>query len=73
MTLTLGFQGQLFNIRILGMWRSIDMEWKICELDAMLDEQWACSWATVHMQVIGRCVKLLHFPTPWPMNVLPIH
>ena len=37
MTLTLDFQGQ-------GMGRSIDLEWKRCELDTMLDAQWASSW-----------------------------
>ena len=59
MTLTWDFQGQIFNSHILGMGRSIDLEWKICELDAMLDAQWACSWATVLGksidQVMGRC------------------
>ena len=43
-TLTLDFQGKIFNSYILGMWRSIDLEWKRCELDA----QWASSWPTVH-------------------------
>ena len=47
MTLTLDFQGQIFYILIWGMGRSIDLEWKSCELDTMLDAQWACSWATV--------------------------
>ena len=40
----------------------IDLEWKRCELDTMLDTQWACSWATVHGkyigQVIGQCETL---------------
>ena len=48
MTLTLYFQGQIFNSHILGMRRSIGLEWKICELDTMLDAQWASFWATVH-------------------------
>ena len=47
-TLTLDFQGQIFNNHILGMGRSIDLEWKRCELDTMLDAQWASSWHTVH-------------------------
>ena len=50
MTLTLDFQGQIFNSHILRMGRSIDLEWKRCELDA----QWACSWATVHGKYIGQ-------------------
>ena len=50
MTLTLDFQGQFFNSHILGMGRSIDLEWKIYELDTLLDAQWDCSWATVHGQ-----------------------
>ena len=48
MTLTLDFQGKIFNSHILGMERSIDLEWKRCELDSMLDAQWASSWPTVH-------------------------
>ena len=48
MTLTLDFQGQISYSHILGMGRSIDLEWKRRELDTMLDAQWACSWATVH-------------------------
>ena len=65
MTLTLDFQGQIFNSHILGVGRSINLEWKKCELDAMLDTQWAnwaCSWATVHGKYIGQVtvdVKLL--------------
>ena len=59
MTLTLDFQGQIFNSHILGMGRLIDLEWKRCELDTMLDVQWACSWGTVHGkkigQVMGQC------------------
>ena len=59
MTLTLDFEGQIFNSHILGMGRSIDLEWKSCELDMMLGEQWVCSWTTVHgkyiCQVMGRC------------------
>ena len=43
MTLTLDFQGQMFNSHILGKGMSIDLEWKRCELDTMLDVQWACS------------------------------
>ena len=48
MTLTLDFQGQIFNSHILGMGRPIDLEWKSCELDTMLDAQWPCPWPTVH-------------------------
>ena len=48
MTLTLDFQGQIFDSHILGMGRLIDLEWKGCELDTMLGAHWACSWATVH-------------------------
>ena len=48
MTLTLDFQGQIFNSHILGMGRLIDLEWKRCELDTMLAAQWASSWPTVH-------------------------
>ena len=48
MTLTLYFQGQIFNSHILGMGRSIGLEWKRCELDTMLDAQLASTWATVH-------------------------
>ena len=48
MTLTLDFQGQIINSHILGMERSIDLEWKTCELDTMLDAQWASSWPSVH-------------------------
>ena len=59
MASTLDFQGQVFSSHILGMGTSIDMEWKIWELDSMLGIQWACSWATVHGkyigQVMGRC------------------
>ena len=47
MTLTLDFQVQIFNSLILGMGRSIDLEWKRCELDTMLDAQWASSSPTV--------------------------
>ena len=48
MTLTFDFQGQIFDRHILGMGRSIALEWKRCEVDTMLDAQWACSWAIVH-------------------------
>ena len=48
MTLTLYFQGQILYSHILGMGRSIGLEWKRCELDTMLDAQLASSWATVH-------------------------
>ena len=48
MTLTLDFQGQFFNSYILGMGRSIDLEYKRCELNTMLGTQWVCSRATVH-------------------------
>ena len=54
MTLTLDFQGQIFNNHILGMGRSVDMEGKRCELDTLLDAQWACFWATVHGKYIGQ-------------------
>ena len=46
MTLTLDFQGQIFNTHILGIGRSFDLEWKRCELDTMLDAQWACCWVS---------------------------
>ena len=49
MTLTLDFQGPIFYSHILGMGRSIDLEWKRCESDTMLDAQWASSWPTVCM------------------------
>ena len=42
MTLTLDFLDQIFNSHIWGMGRSIDLEWKRCELDTMLYAQWAC-------------------------------
>ena len=54
MTLTLDFQSQIFNSHILGMGRLIDLEWRRCELDTMLDTQWACSWDTVHGNYIGQ-------------------
>ena len=57
MTLTLDFQGQIFNNHILGMGRSVDLEWKICELDTVLDVQWVCSWATVHGKKIGQVMN----------------
>ena len=44
MTLALEFQGKIFNSHILGMGRSIDLEW----MDTMLDAQLTCSWARVH-------------------------
>ena len=47
MTLTLYFQSQIFNSHVLGMGWSVDLEWKRCELDTMLDAQWASSWPTV--------------------------
>ena len=47
------FQGQMFNSHIFGMGRSIDLEWKRCELDTMLDAQWASSWPTVHGKYIS--------------------
>ena len=47
------FQGQIFNSHIFGMGRSIDLEWKRCELDTMLDAQWASSWPTVHGKYIS--------------------
>ena len=39
MTLALDIQGQIFNSHILGMQKSIDLEWKRCELDTMLNTQ----------------------------------
>ena len=49
----------LWRHRNVGMGRSIDLEWKRCELNTMSDAQWACSWATVHGkyigQIMGRC------------------
>ena len=45
MTLTLDFQGQIFNSHIIGMGRLIDLEWLRCELDTMLDAQWAWTMA----------------------------
>ena len=39
MTLTLDFQGPILNSHILGIGRSIDLEWKRCELDTLLDAQ----------------------------------
>ena len=53
MTLTLDFQSQIFNSHILGIGRSIDLEWKRCEFDTMLDAQWASSWSTVHGKYIS--------------------
>ena len=62
MIMTLDFQSQIFHSHIFGMRRSIDLESKRCELDTMLDAQWACSLATVHgkyiVQIIGRCETL---------------
>ena len=52
--LDLGFLRSNFNSHILGMGRSIDLLWKRCELDTILDAQWACSWATVHGKCIGQ-------------------
>ena len=54
MPLTLDFQGKILDSHILGMGRSIDLEWKRCELDTMLGAQWTCSWATVHGKYIGQ-------------------
>ena len=64
MTLTLDFQGQIFKSHILGIARSIDLEWKRCELDSMLDAQWACSFFGHNLhgkyigQVMGPCQTL---------------
>ena len=58
MTLTLDFHDQIFDSHILGMGRSIDLEWKRCELDTILYAQWACSWATVHGKKIGQVIGL---------------
>ena len=54
MILTLDFQGQIFDNHILGMGRSVGMEGKRCELDTMLDTQWAFFWARVHDKYIGQ-------------------
>ena len=51
MTLTLDFQGQIFNSHILGM------EWKRCELYTMLNAQWACTWTRVHGKNIGQVMS----------------
>ena len=48
MTLTMDIQGHIIDSHILGMGRSIDLKWKRCEWDTMLDAQWACSWAMVY-------------------------
>ena len=48
------FSRSNFNSHILGMGRSIDLLWMRCELDTILDAQWACSWATVHGKYIGQ-------------------
>ena len=32
---------------------SIGLEWKRCELDTILDAQWASLWATVHVKQYG--------------------
>ena len=53
MTLTLDFQGQIFDSHILGLVRSIDLEWKRCESDTKLDAQWACSWAVGHYKELS--------------------
>ena len=62
MTLILDFHDQIFNSHILGIGRSIDLEWKRCELDTMLYAQWACFRATVYGkkigQVMGQCETL---------------
>ena len=59
MTLTFDLRCQHFGSHIFRMGRSIDLWCKRCELDIMLDAQWACSGATVHGkyigQVMGRC------------------
>ena len=56
------------------MGRSVDLEWKRCELDKMLHAQWASSWATEHGKyighVMGRCEtvtvsNLLAHDLPW--------
>ena len=57
MTLTLDFHDEIFNSHILGMGRSIDLEWKICELDTMLYAQRDCFWATVHGRKIGQVMN----------------
>ena len=54
MTLTLDFQGQIFDDHILGMGRSIGLEWSRCELDTMLYAQWACSWASCMANTLAK-------------------
>ena len=53
LTLTLDFYDQILNSHVLGIGRSIYLEWKRCELDTMLYAQWACFWATMHGKKIG--------------------
>ena len=53
MTLTFDFKGKNFNSHIFGMGRLIDLGWTICELDTMLNTQWAYSWTTVHGKKIN--------------------
>ena len=65
MTLTLDFQGQIFDSHILGMGRPIDLEWKRCELDTMLD---AMVFLLAHS-----AWQIDQFPTCWPMNGLFVH
>ena len=51
--LDLGFSRSNFNSHILGMGSSIDLEWKRCELDTMLDAQ--CSvWSRIWKQLVRR-------------------
>ena len=42
--LDLGFPRSNFDSHILRMGRSIDLEWKRCDWDTMLDAQWASSF-----------------------------
>ena len=38
-----------FLISIFEEWEGrLNWKWNRCELDTMLDAQWACTWATVH-------------------------
>ena len=55
MTLTMDLWSN-FDSHILGMGGLVDLEWKRCELDTMLDAHWAFSWATVHGKYIGQVI-----------------
>ena len=49
------FKVKFFNSNISGMGGSVDLEWKGCELDMMLDAQWHCSW--------GHSAWQIHWPS----------